>query len=139
RRRCRAAFLSWRFRSGFGSRRRSRPRAWWHSNPVCEYDSLNERVLFQESGRDMQISGSSALVVGGTGGLGEATTRRLAAAEAKVVVADVADEKGRELEKELGIRYVHTDATDEESVNAAIAEAKALGPLRISVDTHGGP
>lgn len=87
----------------------------------------------------MQISGSSALVVGGTGGLGEATTRRLVAAGAEVVVADVADEKGRELEKELGIRYVHTDATDEDSVNAAIAEARALGPLRISVDTHGGP
>ncbi|BCK55021.1 SDR family NAD(P)-dependent oxidoreductase [Nocardia wallacei] len=87
----------------------------------------------------MQISGSSALVVGGTGGLGEATVRRLHAAGAKVVVADVADEKGRQLETELGIRYVHTDATDEDSVLAAVAEAESLGPLRISVDTHGGP
>lgn len=87
----------------------------------------------------MQISGSSALVVGGTGGLGEATVRRLHAAGAKVVVADVADEKGKQLETELGIRYVHTDATDEDSVLAAIAEAESLGPLRISVDTHGGP
>ena len=34
----------------------------------------------------MQITGSSALVVGGTGGLGEATVRRLHAAGAKVVV-----------------------------------------------------
>ncbi|MQY25152.1 SDR family NAD(P)-dependent oxidoreductase [Nocardia aurantia] len=87
----------------------------------------------------MQINGSSALVVGGTGGLGEATVRRLHAAGAKVVVADVADEKGKQLEDELGIRYVHTDATSEESVLAAIAEAEALAPLRISVDTHGGP
>ncbi|MBF6170085.1 SDR family NAD(P)-dependent oxidoreductase [Nocardia blacklockiae] len=87
----------------------------------------------------MQISGSSALVVGGTGGLGEATVRRLHAAGAKVVVADVADDKGRQLETELGIRYAHTDATDEDSVLAAIAEAESLGPLRISVDTHGGP
>ncbi|UGT68183.1 SDR family NAD(P)-dependent oxidoreductase [Nocardia gipuzkoensis] len=87
----------------------------------------------------MQISGSSALVVGGTGGLGEATVRRLHAAGAKIVVADVADEKGKQLETELGIRYVHTDATDEGSVRAAIAEAQSLGPLRISVDTHGGP
>ncbi|MEU5761298.1 SDR family NAD(P)-dependent oxidoreductase [Nocardia sp. NPDC047648] len=87
----------------------------------------------------MQISGSSALVVGGTGGLGEATVRRLHAAGAKVVVADVADDKGKQLENELGIRYVHTDATDEDSVLAAIAEAQSLGPLRISVDTHGGP
>lgn len=87
----------------------------------------------------MDIAGVSALVVGGAGGLGEATTRRLHAAGAKVVVADLADEKGAALEAELGIKYVSTDATSEESVNAAIAEAQALGPLRISVDTHGGP
>ena len=84
----------------------------------------------------MEISGSSAIVVGGTGGLGEATVRRLHAAGARVVVADVADDKGKALEDELGIRYVHADATSEQDVRAAMAEA---GPLRISVDTHGGP
>jgi NAD(P)-dependent dehydrogenase (short-subunit alcohol dehydrogenase family) len=87
----------------------------------------------------MQISGSSAVVVGGTGGLGEATVRRLHAAGAKVVVADVADEKGKALEQELGVRYVRTDATAEADVRAAMAEAEAMGPLRISVDAHGGP
>jgi NAD(P)-dependent dehydrogenase (short-subunit alcohol dehydrogenase family) len=55
------------------------------------------------------------------------------------VVADLADEKGKALEDELGVKYVSTDATSEESVNTAIAAAQALGPLRISVDTHGGP
>ena len=87
----------------------------------------------------MQISGSSAVVVGGAGGLGEATVRRLVAAGAKVVVADVADEKGKALEQELDVRYVRTDATDEADVRAAMAEAEAMGPLRVSVDTHGGP
>src|SRR5258708_19429305 len=87
----------------------------------------------------MQIAGSSAIVVGGAGGLGEATVRRLQAAGAKVVVADLADDKGKALEQELGVRYVRTDATDEDSVRAAMDEAAALGPLRISVDTHGGP
>src|SRR4249920_2876279 len=87
----------------------------------------------------MQITGSSALVVGGAGGLGEATVRRLHGAGAKVVVADMADERGAALESELGVRYVQTDATSEESVLAAIAEAESVGPLRISVDTHGGP
>ncbi len=87
----------------------------------------------------MQIRGSSAIVVGGAGGLGEATVRRLHAAGAKVVVADLADEKGKALEQELGVTYVRTDATDEDSVLAALAEAEAAGPLRISVDTHGGP
>ncbi|GAB2825009.1 SDR family NAD(P)-dependent oxidoreductase [Actinocorallia aurea] len=87
----------------------------------------------------MEISGSSALVVGGAGGLGEATVRRLRAAGAEVVVADLADEKGKALEDELGVRYVRTDATSEEDVKAAIAEANALAPFRFSVDAHGGP
>jgi NAD(P)-dependent dehydrogenase (short-subunit alcohol dehydrogenase family) len=87
----------------------------------------------------MQISGTAAIVVGGAGGLGEATVRRLHGAGAKVVVADMADDKGKALEAELGVRYVRTDATSEESVSAALAEAESLGPLRISVDTHGGP
>ena len=87
----------------------------------------------------MQIAGSSAIVVGGAGGLGEATVRRLHGAGAKVVVADLADDKGKQLQNELGVHYVRTDATSEESVNAAIAEATSLAPLRISVDTHGGP
>jgi len=87
----------------------------------------------------MQISGSSAVVVGGAGGLGEATVRRLHAAGAKVVVADLADEKGKALEQELGVRYVRTDATSEDDVQTALAEAESAGPLRISVDAHGGP
>ncbi|MFD0901979.1 SDR family NAD(P)-dependent oxidoreductase [Actinomadura sediminis] len=87
----------------------------------------------------MQISGSSAIVVGGAGGLGEATVRRLHAAGAKVVVADLADEKGKALEAELGVRYVRTDATEEAGVEAAIAAAADAAPLRVSVDCHGGP
>lgn len=87
----------------------------------------------------MRIRGSSAVVVGGAGGLGEATVRRLHAAGARVVVADLADEKGKALEGELGVRYVRTDATSEADVQAAVAEAEALGELRISVDAHGGP
>jgi NAD(P)-dependent dehydrogenase (short-subunit alcohol dehydrogenase family) len=83
--------------------------------------------------------GTSAIVVGGTGGLGEATVRRLQGAGAKVVIADVADDKGKQLESELGVRYLRTDATNTDDVNAALAEAESLGPLRVSVDCHGGP
>ena len=87
----------------------------------------------------MQISGSSAVVVGGAGGLGEATVRRLHAAGAKVVIADLADDKGKELAGELGARFVRTDATNTDDVQAALTEAESLAPLRISVDAHGGP
>lgn len=93
----------------------------------------------------MRIEGSSALVVGGAGGLGEATVRRLHAAGARVVVADLADDKGKALEAELGVRYVRTDATDEASVTAAVeaaedtGDAGDAGEFRIAVDCHGGP
>jgi NAD(P)-dependent dehydrogenase (short-subunit alcohol dehydrogenase family) len=87
----------------------------------------------------MQISGSSAVVVGGTGGMGEATVRRLHAAGVHVVIADVNDDKGKALVDELGVRYLHTDAGSEDDVVAAFDAAAELAPLRISVDVHGGP
>ena len=87
----------------------------------------------------MQLSGSSAVVVGGTGGMGEATARRLHAAGVHVVIADVNDDKGKALVDELGVRYLHTDAGSEEDVNAAFAAAAEQGPVRICVDVHGGP
>jgi NAD(P)-dependent dehydrogenase (short-subunit alcohol dehydrogenase family) len=87
----------------------------------------------------MEISGSSAVVTGGTGGMGEATVRRLHAAGAAVVVADVNDEKGKALASELGITYLHTNAGSEDDVAAAFAAAAEQAPLRISVDVHGGP
>ena len=89
----------------------------------------------------MELTGSSALVVGGAGGFGSATVRRLAAADARVVIADMADDKGKELASELNgqASYAHTDVTSEESVDAAIAAATDLAPLRTVVVVHGGP
>lgn len=89
----------------------------------------------------MELTGSSAIVVGGAGGFGSATARRLAAAGARVVIADMAEDKGRELEKELNGQaiFVHTDVTSDESVDAMIAAAVELAPLRSAVIVHGGP
>jgi NAD(P)-dependent dehydrogenase (short-subunit alcohol dehydrogenase family) len=89
----------------------------------------------------VELSGSSALVVGGAGGFGEATTRRLVEAGAHVVIADLAEDKGKALEAELGdaTRFRPTDVTSDESVDAAIAAATELGPLRTAVVVHGGP
>ncbi|WP_217561400.1 SDR family oxidoreductase [Streptomyces sp. GbtcB6] len=87
----------------------------------------------------MLIEGSSALVVGGAGGLGEATVRRLHGAGVRVVVADLADDKGKALQEELGVRYVRTDATDEDSVASAVEAAAEEGEFRTAVDCHGGP
>ncbi|MDN5913939.1 MAG: SDR family NAD(P)-dependent oxidoreductase [Pseudonocardia sp.] len=88
----------------------------------------------------MDVNGISAIVTGGAGGLGEATTRRLVAAGASVVVADLSDERGKGLADELGerARYVSTDVTSDDSVEGAIAAATELGPLRLLVNAHGG-
>jgi NAD(P)-dependent dehydrogenase (short-subunit alcohol dehydrogenase family) len=89
----------------------------------------------------MDLAGSSALVTGGAGGLGEATVRRLVAEGVKVVIADLADDKGAKLAADLGgaAAYVRTDVTDEVSVNAALDAASDVGVLRLVVNSHGGP
>lgn len=90
----------------------------------------------------MKLQGASALVTGGGGGFGGATTRRLVAAGAKVVVADVSDEKGQGLVEELGadnVVYCKTDVRSEDDVRAAVAAAQELAPLRVAVTPHGGP
>jgi NAD(P)-dependent dehydrogenase (short-subunit alcohol dehydrogenase family) len=84
----------------------------------------------------MRTGGSGALVTGGASGLGEATTRRLHAAGAPVVIADLNSEKGEALASELGdgVRFVQADVTDPDSVEAAVAAAaEADGGLRISI------
>jgi NAD(P)-dependent dehydrogenase (short-subunit alcohol dehydrogenase family) len=83
---------------------------------------------------------SVAIVTGGAGGLGAAVVRRLHADGAAVVVADLADDRGKSLVAELGdrARYVRTDVTDTESVSGAIDAARELGELRYGVIAHGG-
>jgi NAD(P)-dependent dehydrogenase (short-subunit alcohol dehydrogenase family) len=82
----------------------------------------------------MQIEGSSAIVVGGASGLGEATVRRLQAAGAVVTVADVNAEKGEALSSELGLEFVACDVREEAQVQAAVEHAAAVeGGLRIAV------
>jgi NAD(P)-dependent dehydrogenase (short-subunit alcohol dehydrogenase family) len=89
----------------------------------------------------MDLTNASVLVTGGAGGFGGATVRRLAQRGAKVVIADVADERGQALAKELGngAVYVHTDILDENSIANAVNTAVGLAPLRAAVIVHGGP
>jgi NAD(P)-dependent dehydrogenase (short-subunit alcohol dehydrogenase family) len=82
----------------------------------------------------VRIEGSSALVVGGASGLGEATTRRLHTLGAIPTIADVNAEQGSALAAELGIAFVACDVRDEDQVQAAVARAGAHnGGLRIAV------
>jgi NAD(P)-dependent dehydrogenase (short-subunit alcohol dehydrogenase family) len=82
----------------------------------------------------MQIEGSSAIVVGGASGLGEATVRALHGNGAVVTIADVNAEKGQALASELGSEFVACDVREESQVEAAVQQAAALdGGLRIAV------
>jgi NAD(P)-dependent dehydrogenase (short-subunit alcohol dehydrogenase family) len=81
----------------------------------------------------VQIDGSSAIVVGGASGLGEASVRALAERGAVVTVADVNAEKGAALASELGVEFVTCDVREESQVRAAVERAAAAGGLRIAV------
>jgi NAD(P)-dependent dehydrogenase (short-subunit alcohol dehydrogenase family) len=82
----------------------------------------------------MRIEGSSAIVVGGASGLGEATVRRLHEGGAVVTIADVNAEKGQALAGELGVEFVTCDVREEDQVQAAVEQAAAVeGGLRIAV------
>lgn len=82
----------------------------------------------------MDIAGKVALVTGGASGIGEATVRRYCAAGAKVVIADLNDERGQALATELGSAalYQQADVSSEGSVTALIEACIAhFGALHI--------
>lgn len=72
----------------------------------------------------------SALVTGGTGGFGVAVARLLVAAGHQVVLADIDAKRGPDVAAGLGARFVHCDVTSRSSLEAAVAVAESLAPLR---------
>ena len=88
----------------------------------------------------MEVDGNVALVTGAASGLGEATARRLRAAGADVILADVAEERGRAVASELGgeDRFVRCDVTSEADVTAAVEAAAARGRFAACVHCGGG-
>jgi NAD(P)-dependent dehydrogenase (short-subunit alcohol dehydrogenase family) len=85
----------------------------------------------------MDINGISAIVTGGASGIGEACARQLAERGARVVVADLQDERGEEVAREIGGVFAHVDVTDTDQVIAAVELARELGPLRALVNSAG--
>ena len=82
-----------------------------------------------------RLDGRLALVTGGASGIGEATSRTLAAAGASVIVADVDRARGEALTADNpSLTYLHLDITDE----AAVARCfSALDALDILVNNAG--
>jgi NAD(P)-dependent dehydrogenase (short-subunit alcohol dehydrogenase family) len=87
----------------------------------------------------MELKDSVVVVTGGSGGLGAATAARVARAGAIVVVGDLA-EPSEGMFDEVGahIHFVHTDVTDQGSVEALLEHASTHGAVRGLVHTPGG-
>jgi NAD(P)-dependent dehydrogenase (short-subunit alcohol dehydrogenase family) len=73
--------------------------------------------------------GKVFIVTGGASGLGEGAARMLAANGATVVVADLQEDRGASVARELGGRFVRCDVSQEADGQRAVAEATALGKL----------
>ena len=88
-----------------------------------------------EGGR---LSGRSAIVTGGSSGIGLATVRRFAQEGAQVAIADVDDANGARVAAEVGGRYVHCDVTDAEQVESMVADThRAFGSVDIAFNNAG--
>ena len=73
----------------------------------------------------MDIRGSTFIVTGGASGLGAGTARMIVEAGGRAVLADLKEDEGRALARELGAaaRFVRTDVTDEAGGKGAVAAA----------------
>ena len=84
------------------------------------------------------LSGRTALVTGGAQGLGEGMARALAAAGAKVAVADLQDDLGTKVAESIGGTFVHLDVTDDAGWESGLAAAvDGLGGLDVLVNNAG--
>jgi 3alpha(or 20beta)-hydroxysteroid dehydrogenase len=83
-----------------------------------------------------RMDGKVAIITGGSRGQGEAEARLFVREGAKVVIADVLDDQGEALAKELGdgVVYQHTDVSSEADWARVIGVAGELGPLNVLVN-----
>ncbi len=72
-----------------------------------------------------KLDGKVAIITGGASGIGEASARLFVEEGARVLIADIQDDKGQGIARELGRNavYLHTDVTREADVKAAVDRA----------------
>ncbi|MBU2982205.1 SDR family NAD(P)-dependent oxidoreductase [Lentibacter algarum] len=86
----------------------------------------------------MRIETTKAIITGGASGLGEATARHFREGGAEVTLLDRDVARGEAVAAEIGAHFAETDVTDEASVAAAIASAKAnMGGLTCAINCAG--
>jgi NAD(P)-dependent dehydrogenase (short-subunit alcohol dehydrogenase family) len=87
-----------------------------------------------------RLDGKTAVVTGGSSGIGKAIAELFVAEGANVVVGDIQDEKGQELESAHGgkIVYRHADMLEEGDIAALVdAAVESFGALDVMVNNAG--
>ena len=78
------------------------------------------------------------IVTGGAQGIGEACIRLFAREGARLVIADIDDQRGTALANELGGLYVHCDVGDKAQVDALVSQTMAAhGRIDVLVNNAG--
>ncbi|KAG9446195.1 hypothetical protein H6P81_012323 [Aristolochia fimbriata] len=85
-------------------------------------DCVGSRAGFSTGSRAGRLEGKVAVITGGARGLGKATAREFILQGAKVIIADIETETGRETATELGpeAQFLRCDVRDERQVSDAV-------------------
>ncbi len=87
-----------------------------------------------------RLAGKVALITGGASGLGENAAELMVREGARVVIADIAEDKGRSVAGKLGsaAHFTRLDVTSEENWQAVIAETvQKFGALHALLNSAG--
>ena len=90
----------------------------------------------------MKLSGKSAIVTGAAQGIGYAIARRFLDEGARVVIADINEEGGREAEEQLSalgeVHYIHADVGERLDIHNLVASTMDLfGEIDVLVNNAG--
>ncbi|MDS0474436.1 SDR family NAD(P)-dependent oxidoreductase [Natrinema sp. 1APR25-10V2] len=86
----------------------------------------------------MQLEGKTAIVTGGSSGIGKAITTAYVDEGANVVIADQAESEGEAVADELGCEFVQTDVSEYDQVEALVeATVDEFGTLDVMVNNAG--
>lgn len=94
-------------------------------------------IQYEKVNADFDLTGKTTIVVGGAGGIGEATARMYAKKGAKVAIVDCKDncpEVAEAIQKDFGVQTigVKCDVTSQESVEAMMkAVVEAFGEVNV--------
>ena len=87
-----------------------------------------------------ELAGKVAIVTGGASGIGRGTVERFVAEGARVVIADIEEDRGEALAAELGADalFQRTDVSDPEQVGTLVAATvEKFGGLHVMVNNAG--